>query len=191
MYTLTVFTDNTGDNGASCDAQLDDDTALVHIYSLPTAELAGGSESCIGSPSDPITINLTGAGSSWDVDYTQDATANGTTITTVGESELIASTNTAADSGTYTLTNVVMTVGSVTCTATDLGSITPEIVFSSAQGAAIDSDVDICKDSSGTLNGKELPAGVYYYTIDLNLSTEEIELVPDAAPISGSVMLLH
>jgi gliding motility-associated-like protein len=163
IYTLTVFTDNTaGQGGGSCDAQLDDDTALVHIYSLPTAELAGGSESCIGSPSDPITINVTGAGSSWDVDYTHDATANNTTVTTAGESTLVAATSTAADSGTYTLTGVEMTVGSVTCTATDLGSTSPEIVFSPAQGASIDSDVDICKDSSGTLTATDEGGGVTY-----------------------------
>lgn len=43
----------------------------------------------------------------------------------------------------------------------------------------------------GKLNGKELPAGVYYYTIDLGLSFEESSTSENKQPMSGSVMLMH
>lgn len=43
----------------------------------------------------------------------------------------------------------------------------------------------------GIFNGKQLPAGVYYYTIDLGLNAEDVADEEKLKPISGSVMLLH
>ena len=43
----------------------------------------------------------------------------------------------------------------------------------------------------GTFNGKELPAGVYYYTIELGLTAEQTTDKEKQKPISGSFTLIH
>jgi gliding motility-associated-like protein len=43
----------------------------------------------------------------------------------------------------------------------------------------------------GKLNGKPLPAGIYYYTIELGLSFEESSTSENKQPMSGSFMLIQ